>query len=285
MRALVIGCGYLGRRVAALWRSEGMQVSALTRSSANAATLAEQAIEPVLGDVLLPDTLRSLPAADIVLYAVGYDRQAAASKRDVYVRGLANVLENLPSSVRRLCYVSSTSVYGQDEGEWVDETSETTPANEDGQIVLAAEQTVRQLCPAGVATVLRFSGIYGPGRLLRRIESIRSGEPIAANPDGFLNLIHVDDGAQIVCRLAKRDAVQATYLVTDDQPIRRREYYGRLAKLVGAAEPAFQFEASSEPGGLNKRCSNARLKAELGAIFRFPTIESGLASAVGERAL
>lgn len=282
MRALVIGCGYLGRRVAEIWRSEGMQVSALTRSSANAATLAEQGIEPVIGDVLLPETLRSLPAADIVLYAIGYDRQSAASKRDVYVRGLGSALQNLSSRVRRLFYVSSTSVYGQDQGECVDEYSETAPANEDGQIVLAAEQTVRQLCPAGVASVLRFSGIYGPGRLLRRIESVRSREPIAANPDGFLNLIHVDDGAQIVSRLAKRDSVEPTYLVTDDRPIRRREYYSLLARLVGAPEPVFQFDESGERSGLNKRCSNARLKGQLGDILRFPTIDSGLAHAIGE---
>ncbi|HEV8001672.1 MAG TPA: SDR family oxidoreductase [Planctomycetaceae bacterium] len=282
MRALVIGCGYLGRRVAAIWRSEGMQVSALTRSSANAAMLADQGIEPVVGDVLLPETLRSLPPADVVLYAVGYDRQAAASKRDVYVRGLANALDNLSWQVRRLFYISSTSVYGQDRGEWVDETSETAPANEDGQIVLAAEQTVRQLCPPGAASVLRFAGIYGPGRLLRRIELVRRSEPIAGNPDGFLNLIHVDDGAQIVSRLAKRDSVEPTYLVTDDRPIRRREYYGLLARLVGATEPVFQFDASGERSGLNKRCSNARLEAQLGEILRFPTIDSGLAQAIGE---
>jgi nucleoside-diphosphate-sugar epimerase len=283
MRALVVGCGYLGRRVAAIWRSEGMQVSALTRSSANAATLAEQEIEPVVGDVLVPETLRSLPKADVVLYAVGYDRQAGASKRDVYVRGLANVLKNLSPQMRLLLYVSSTSVYGQDAGEWVDETSETRPAAEDGQIVLAAEETVRQFCPDGAASVLRFSGIYGPGRLLRRIDSVRSGEPIAANPDGFLNLIHVEDGAQIVGRLAKRDRVEATYLVTDDRPVRRREYYGLLASLVGAPEPVFRFDPSGKLGSLNKRCCNARLKAELGEILGFPTIDTGLAQAIGDR--
>jgi nucleoside-diphosphate-sugar epimerase len=282
MRALVIGCGYLGRRVAAVWRSEGTQVSALTRSSANAASLAELGIEPVVGDVLLPVTLRSLPTVDVVLYAVGYDRHAAASKRDVYVRGLANVLEKLGSNMRRLLYVSSTSVYGQDAGEWVDETSETRPVTEEGRIVVAAEETVRQLCPAGVASLLRFSGIYGPGRLLRRIESVRSGEPIAANPDGFLNLIHVDDGARIVGRLAERDAVGATYLVTDDRPVLRREYYSLLARLVNAPEPNFQFALNGK-SGLNKRCCNARLKAELGDIFHFPTIESGLAHAVADR--
>jgi nucleoside-diphosphate-sugar epimerase len=284
MRALVIGCGYLGRRVAAIWRSEGIEVSALTRTPQNAAVLAEQGIEPIVGDVLLPETLRSLPETEIVLYAVGYDPRSAASKRDVYVHGLTNVLEARHPRVRRFLYISSTSVYGQDAGEWVDETSETNPATVDGQIVLAAEETVRQACPKGVATVLRFSGIYGPGRLLRRIESVRSSEPIAANPDGFLNLIHVDDGATIVTRLAEREALQPTYLITDDRPVRRREYYSFMASLVGGGEPVFQFDASgSVVTGMNKRCSNARFKAELGDILRFPTIESGLAHAVGER--
>jgi nucleoside-diphosphate-sugar epimerase len=284
MRALVIGCGYLGRRVAAIWRSEGLQVSALTRSAENAAALAGQGIEPIEGDVLLPETLRALPAAEILLYAVGFDRSAAASKRDVYVRGLANVLQGIGPPLRRLLYVSSTSVYGQDAGEWIDETSETRPATEDGQIVLAAEETVRTACPGGLATVLRFSGIYGPGRLLRRIESVRNGEPIAADPDGFLNLIHVDDGALILSRLAQRDTVHATYLVTDDRPVRRREYYGLLARLVGAREPVFAFAANDRVGrSLNKQCSNARIKAELGAVLRFPTIEIGLPHAVGAR--
>ncbi len=257
-----------------------MQVSALTRSPANAATLAEQGIEPVVGDVLSPETLRSLPAADIVLYAVGYDRRAAASKRDVYCRGLENVLKSLGLHIGRLLYVSSTSVYGQDAGERVDEESETAPATEDGKIVLDAERLVRQLCPPAVASVLRFSGIYGPQRLLRRIEAILTREPIAANPDGFLNLIHVDDGARIVNQLAKSDTLASTYLVTDDRPIRRREYYSLLAQILGEPEPVFQFEAGSERGGLNKRCSNARLKAALGEVLGFPTIDTGLVHAL-----
>jgi nucleoside-diphosphate-sugar epimerase len=284
MRALVIGCGYLGRRVAAVWRSQGVPVSALTRTPRHAAILASEGIEPIIGDVLLPGTLRSLPAADVILYAVGYDRQAEASKRDVYVQGLANVLQRLGPALRRLLYVSSTSVYGQDAGEWVDESSETNPESEDGKIVLAAEEKVRQAYPRGVASVLRFSGIYGPGRLLRRIESIRSGKPIVANPDGFSNLIHVDDGAMIVSRLAERSTVAATYLISDDRPVRRREYYSLLARLAGAQEPAFQFDARGRTGGgLNKRCSNALLKAELGDALRFPTIESGLPHALANQ--
>jgi nucleoside-diphosphate-sugar epimerase len=277
MRALIFGCGYLGRRVGAIWRSTGVQVTALTRSHENAIVLAQQGIDPVVGDVLLPQTLQNLPAADIGLYAVGYDSRSAASKHDVYVRGVTNVLEQIGLRVRRLLYVSSTSVYGQDAGEWTDETSETCPQTEDGRIVLAAEEAVRNAC-SGTVTVLRLSGIYGPGRLLRRAESVRNGEPIAANPDGFLNLIHVDDAAQIVAHLARRASDQSSYLVTDDQPVRRREYYGLLAQLVGAGEPVFHFDGKG--AGLNKRCSNARLKAEPGITLLFPTIATGLPHAL-----
>jgi len=284
MQALIIGCGYLGRRVAAVWRSQGHAVSALTRSSDNAATLRKLGIEPILGDVLDRAALRSLPAADVVLYAVGYDRQAAAAKREVYVQGLENVLREIASRVGRFLYVSSTSVYGQDGGEWIDETSPCVPSTEDGQICLAAEQTVWRFFPSANvsgrgAIVLRFSGIYGPDRLLRRIESVRKQEPIRANPEGFLNLIHVDDGARIVAAIAEHGRLGATYLVTDNRPVRRREYYTLLANLVDAPAPMFQTDAA-DASHLNKRCSNARLRAELGDACLFPTIESGLRDAL-----
>ncbi|HUE16548.1 MAG TPA: SDR family oxidoreductase [Planctomycetaceae bacterium] len=280
MQTLIIGCGYLGRRAAALWRLRGHAVGALTRSTKNAETLRSLGIEPIVGDVLEPSSLRSLPPADVVLYAVGYDRQAGAAKREVYVQGLENVLREVAPRLGRFLYVSSTSVYGQDAGEWVDETSPWVPATEDGQICLNAEEIARSYLPHGSdAIVLRFSGIYGPGRLLRRIESVRNREPILANPEGFLNLIHVDDGARVVTELAERGQAGATYLVTDNQPIRRREYYARLAELVGAAPPIFHTDAAAA-NRLNKRCSNARIRAELDDILRFPTIDTGLADAI-----
>lgn len=295
MHALVIGCGYLGRRVAAIWQSRGDHVSALTRSPDNAASLQALGIDPIIGDVLEPTTLRALPSADVVLYAVGFDKRAGATKRDVYLSGMENVLHEIGPRIARLVYVSSTSVYGQDAGEWVDETSDCTPSTEDGRICLAAEQTVWRLFSASPAAVdpeplprsdrasgvmvLRFSGIYGPGRLLRRIESVRGGEAIRANAEGFLNLIHVDDGARIVTELAERGRTGATYLVTDDQPIRRREYYALLAEVVGAPAPVFQVDPG-ESHRLNKRCSNRRIRSELGDVFQFPTCETGLADAV-----
>ena len=179
MRILIIGCGYLGRPVAAIFQSAGHSVAALTRSPDNAVALKSLGIEPVLGDVLEATSLQSLPPAELVFYAVGYDRNAAASKREVYVQGLETVLSRLAGRVDRFLYVSSTSVHGQDNGEWIDETSPTIPTSDDGRICLDAEAVVcSHFGNSNRATVLRLSGIYGPGRLLRRIENMRCGDPI-----------------------------------------------------------------------------------------------------------
>jgi nucleoside-diphosphate-sugar epimerase len=278
MRALIIGCGYLGRRVAALWRSRGYAVTALTRTDENASELCSLGIEPIKGDVLRPDSLAAIPAADVVLYAVGYDKRAGATKRDVYVQGLTNVLREIAPRVERIFFVSSTSVYGQNAGEWVDETSDCDPGTENGKISLAAEDVVRTFFPidSGRTTILRFAGLYGPGRLLRRIESIRAAEPIPANPDAFLNLIHVEDGARVIVELGGGAPI---YLVTDNRPICRREYYSRLAEVFGGPPPNFQT-STTDLASLNKRCSNARLRKELGDILRYPTFEFGLADSI-----
>ena len=150
---------------------------------------------------------------------------------------------------------------------------------EDGQICLKAEEIAR----SKGAIVLRLSGLYGPGRLLRRIEAIRREQPITGNPDGYLNLIHVDDGARVVTALAQHNNPAATYLVTDDKPILRRTYYERLAELVGAPPPTFETNVVDSTA-FNKRCSNARLHAELGDILRFPTFDVGLGDAITNEA-
>src|SRR6478609_3800381 len=107
---LILGCGYLGRRVAQLWMAGGQPVAALTRR--NGDQLAALGIVPVRGDVLEPESLRGLPEAETVLYAVGLDRTSGRSMHEVYIQGLGNVLDRL-KSCRRFIYVSSTSVYGQ----------------------------------------------------------------------------------------------------------------------------------------------------------------------------
>jgi nucleoside-diphosphate-sugar epimerase len=267
---VILGCGYLGRVVARHWLAAGNQVTALTRLRGD--DLRALGIEPVVGDVTEPASLR-LPAADTVLYAIGLDRPAGKSMREVYVGGLTNVLSALPAP-RRFVYVSSTSVYGQTGGEWVDEDSPTGPAEENGRIVLECERLLRGRLPDAI--ILRFAGIYGPGRLIKRA-ALERGEPLATDPDKTINLIHVEDGARAVVAAAERGPAGATYNVADGHPVTRREFYGELARLLGAPSPRFGPKAADRT---DRRIGNRRLRGELGLDLLYPDYRAGLRQAV-----
>lgn len=273
---LIIGCGYLGRRAAARWTATGRTVAALTRR--NADTLRNLGVTPVVGDVLDPTSLRALPAAGTVLYAVGMDRASGRSMREVYLDGLRHVLDTLPTP-RRFVYVSSTGVYGQTDGSWVDETSVTEPAEESGRIGLDAERLLREKLPAAI--VLRFAGIYGPDRLLRK-QPLLKCEPLVGDPEKWLNLIHVDDGADAVLAAEAHAAPGETYTVADDEPVRRRDFYTLLAELLHA--PPARFEPRDEPGAANRRVSNRTARARLNWVPRFPSYRAGLPAAVRDSA-
>lgn len=274
MNVLIFGCGYLGTRVARRWLAAGNRVHVLTRTAERARELSHMGLLPILGDVAEPPSLTGLPACDVVLFAVGYDRQAPHSKREVYVNGLRNALGSPAGAAGRWISISSTSVYGQSSGEWVNEDVPTQPATDGGQICLDAESVVQDWSArtGNRATVLRLSGIYGPDRLLSRADQLRRGVPLEGSPEAWLNLIHVDDAAEIVVRTAELPGPPEVLLVTDDEPIERREYYGRLAQLASAPAPEF---LNATPVELNKRCSNERLK-KLGYELRFATIRTGL---------
>lgn len=277
---LIVGCGYLGRRAAEAWQTQGRQVLAVTRSAARADEFRTVGLEPVVADVTEPNSLL-LPSVQTVLYAVGLDRTSGKSMRDVYVRGLENVLAALPRP-ERFVYVSSTSVYGQTEEEEVDETSATEPLEESGQIVLEAEAVLRQRLPEAI--VLRFTGIYGPGRLLRR-QTLLAGEPIVGDADKWLNLIHVEDGVAAVLAAAELGRPGAIYNVSDGQPVRRRDFYRHLAQLLGAPEPWFVAPPPGTPlpphERANRRVSNARFRDELKVTLRYPDYTTGLAASLG----
>lgn len=269
--ALIVGCGYLGRRVAARWVAAGRRVAALTRRNGDA--LRALGVHPIVGDVTDPASLRDLPAARTVLYAVGMDRGQGKTMRAVYVDGLRHVLDALPRP-GRFVYVSSTGVYGQTDGGWVDETSPTEPAEESGRVVLEAERLLRDRLPEAV--ILRFAGIYGPNRLLRKT-ALLAGEPLAGDADKWLNLIHADDGAAAVVAADERATPGATYTVADDGPVTRRAFYTHLAGLLGG--PPAAFDHRPEPGAANRRVSNRTAKAALGWSPAYPTYREGLAQA------
>ncbi|MDR3621811.1 MAG: SDR family oxidoreductase [Paludisphaera borealis] len=285
MTTLIIGCGYLGRRVAARLVDRDEEVFGTCRSASTASELASIGVNPVLADVLDADSLRALPAADRVVYCVGYDRSAGADKRAVYVDGLRNVLDRLATAPIRLVYISSTSVYGGDDGGWVDEDSPTEPRTEAGRICLDAERVVTAWGrEANVeVVVLRCSGLYGPDRIVRR-SMIANGEPIPGDPDKYLNLIHIDDAAQAVTAALDASRPSGLYLVSDDRPVTRLEYYSLAADCLKAAPPRFVPPAPGSPeaarDAASRRVANRKMKAELGVKLTHPDATSGVPAAL-----
>lgn len=279
---LVIGCGYLGAKVASRWFSSGRSVIAVTRSEAKSEQLRRAGWTPYVADICQPETLRPLPEIDSVLFAVGYDRASGKTQEEVFVDGLRNVLQQVGPRCRRFLYVSSTSVYGQNDGDWVDESSSCEPVQPGGMCCLAAENLVREFFADHRAVRLRLAGIYGPARLLSRIADLQAGKPLPGRPDAWLNLIHVEDAAAAVVAAGEAAAPADVYIVADDRPVRRGDYYSQLARLVGAPAPGFDDsqERSRGSGGLNKRCSNRRLRTDLGVELRYPTVETGLPAAL-----
>lgn len=270
----IVGCGYLGRVAAKKWLAAGHRVLALTRSKS--AELESLGITPIIGDVTQPDTL-TFPPVDGVLYAVGMDRTAGKSMREVYLDGLTHVLNRLPQT-GWFTYVSSTSVYGQATGEWVNEASPTEPIEENGQLLVECEQRLRQLRPN--ALLLRFAGIYGPNRVIRRA-AIERGEPLMADPEKWLNLIHVDDGADIIIQTA---GASGLYNVSDGHPITRRDFYTTMAQLLNAPPAQFQPPIAGTSIGTHdrtdRRISNQRLVEQFKIHFKYPNAQAGLLASI-----
>jgi nucleoside-diphosphate-sugar epimerase len=261
---------------------EGSQVVAVTRSRERAAELQKSGIVPLVADVTDRSSLTNLPAADTVLYAVGYDRNSPHSIEEVYAGGVRNVLAALGHVPRRFVYVSTTGVYGDAAGKWIDEATPPAPQRAGGRASLAAEESLRASPLAARGVVLRMGGLYGPGRI-PYAEKLRDGQPIPAPDEGWLNLIHIDDAAAVVLAAADSAGLLAEAMVlngVDTEPVRRADYYREVARLIGAAPPKF---APPDPtshraarAGANRRISSARLHAVLDVPLMYPTYREGL---------
>ena len=233
---IIVGTGYIGGRVARLWAARGDRVIGTTRSTGRAESLAEAGVEPRILDVTTADWPRffdetGLP--DTLFWSVGFDQTAGSSYHDVQVTALTRMLDALAGAsgrasaqaevrVRRprVIFCSSTGVWGDEAGEVVDETTPVNPAREAGRALVAAE-AVLAAHAAGPGTALRFAGLYGPGRW-PRLDDLRAGRPIAADPDTWLNLIQIDDAARVVEAVADAPTPGTLYVVSDGNPIVRR---------------------------------------------------------------
>ena len=239
-------------------------------------------IHPILADITKPETLEALPQVDTVLFSVGMDRTKYDDIRTVYVDGLKNVLSRLSDQPKHLIYISSTGVYGDFGGQWVDENSETEPVREGGKACLEAERLIAASQFADRSTILRFAGIYGPDRVPTR-DLILSKNWKKLSAAGYLNLIQVDDGARLVTHVADQPPTGETFLVSDGQPSLRKEYYEFIAQQFGIDEiPWEESEVKPEESrsGSSKRISNGKLMERFEFKCDFPDYRSGLKNAL-----
>lgn len=285
MSKLIVGCGYVGHRLAKVWRDAGETIYATTRSEQRAAEFAADGLQPIVWDItqdFANSDVNTLPKVDTVVFAVGFDRRTARETghtiEEVYVGGLRRVLDRC-TRCQRFIYLSSTGVYGQGDGSWVDEDSPCQPNRDGGKACFAAEQLLRQNKLHGEhSIVLRLAGIYGPDRL-PQAAMLKRGEPLSVAADAYLNLIHVDD---IVRTIQACEQLQTPDLlcVSDGHPVVRSEFYSHLAQLLGTAPPAFEPPVAgtsrAERARGSKRIRNQRLVEQLQPNFRFPTYKEGL---------
>jgi nucleoside-diphosphate-sugar epimerase len=237
-------------------------------------------IRPLAADLGEPATLECLAglAPDAVVYVASADAFDEAAYRRVYVEGVRNLLAAL--AVRppaRLLYVSSTGVYGQTAGEWVDERSPAEPGGFSGRCLLEGENLA--LGRGRPSVVVRFGGIYGPGRT-RLVEAVRRGEACGDSPPRYTNRIHRDDCAAVLEHLLGLPSPEALYLGVDCLPAPECEVMDWLADALGVPRPPRGGGSAPGPQRGNRRCRNDRLLAS-GYRFRYPTYREGYRAVLG----
>jgi nucleoside-diphosphate-sugar epimerase len=284
MTKLILGCGYLGSRVARLWRGAGDEIVIVTRDTKRAAEFERDGYTAIVADISQPATLSNLPASDTVLFAVGYDRSPGQTIHHVYEGGLRNVLAALPPSTKRFIYISTTGVYGNAAGEYVDESTPPDPCRDGGRAALAAENALTTHPLGYKSVILRLAGLYGPGRV-PFLELLRAGKPIPAAEHGHLNLIHVDDAAAVVVAVGQITALRnglRVYCVSDGNPVQRGEYFREVARQIGAPTPRFAAPEAGSPRAAraesDRRIRNDRMRSELDVELMYPDYRAGLAA-------
>ncbi len=274
-RVLIAGCGFVGGRIAARLLETGNEVWGLRRRTG----ALPDGVRPLAADLTRPDRLAILPhPIDSVFFTAGADGPGEATYRAIYVDGLRKLIDALAARKphpQRLVVASSTAVYGQDAGEWVDEESPTAPSRHQGQVLLESEAVA---CAAPFpATVVRLGGIYGPGRT-RLIDQVQAGGIKVGPAPHYTNRIHRDDAAGFFCHLLGLAAPLDLYLGVDDEPADQRVVVEWLAERLGVPQPRTDPGAAGAPSG--KRCRNRRLHAT-GYLLRHPTFREGYATMLG----
>lgn len=290
MRVLIIGTGYVGLPLGAELARQGHDVAGLRRSRSAADELKSAGIEGLFADITKPEELPKLPRNfDWVVNCVATSGGGVEDYRRVYLDGVRNIIEWLTPAVetpRRnsgapgFVHTSSTSVYAQNDGGFVDEDSPTEPAAETARVLLEAEEVLL----AGAqkrnfsAMILRVAGIYGPGRGYRFQQFVKGEARMEGEGGRILNMIHRDDVVGCIIAALERGRPGNIYNAVDNEPVSQFDFFSWVAAGLGRAMPDSvpeNNEGARKRGVTNKLVSNRKLKTELGYQFKYPTFREG----------
>jgi nucleoside-diphosphate-sugar epimerase len=275
-RVLIVGCGDIGRRVAQRLRAMGREVTAITRSPPSAAQAADAGLRWIAADLDRPLARASAP----LLF--WFAPPPASGAGDPRLRAWLATQGELPA---RLVYISTSGVYGDCQGRWIDEDEPLRALSERARRRLDAESALLEAAQRGTEVViLRVPGIYGPGRLPR--QRLQQRQPVLrAQESPYTNRIHADDLALAALHAAAYGRGGRAYNVSDGQPTTMCDYFLRCARLLGLPEPP---QISLEEARRqftpamwsfmeqSKRLRTERLRQELHFMPRYPGLELGL---------
>src|ERR1700722_17878379 len=281
MRVLIVGCGYVGLPLGAELVRRGHEVFGMRRTDTGNAGLQAAGIKPVIADVTKAADLAKIPGPfDWVVNCVSSSR-GTQDYREVYLQGTRNLLDWLASAPpKKYVYTSSTSVYGQDDGSSVKESSPTEPKGESAQILVETEKLLLEAAGAKnfPAVILRVAGIYGPGRGHLFLQYLKNEAKIAERGERIINMIHRDDLVGVIIAALKNGRAGEVYNAVDDEPVAQIHFFRWLSETLGKWMPPFATEeenAERKRGLTNKKVQNRRLKMELGYQFKYPNFRKG----------
>jgi nucleoside-diphosphate-sugar epimerase len=264
MKIAIIGCGYVGSVVACLWHQQGHDLTVTTTTPEKVARLEEVADRVIVlkGDNL--DGLKEIISdREVVLLSIGATTRNVEGYREVYLETAKNLVTALRDchSVKQLIYTGTYAVLGNRNGEWIDERSNVSPANEMGEILARTEEVLLSAASNNLRVcILRLAGIYGPKRELIKIFRSWAGTTRPGNGEEYSNWIHLDDivGALELIRLKQLAGI---YHLANDTPLKKRELLDTLFDRHGLTR--INWDNSTPPAlAYNLRLSNENIKSE-----------------------
>ncbi|HEX3889824.1 MAG TPA: SDR family oxidoreductase [Verrucomicrobiae bacterium] len=286
MRVLIVGCGYVGVPLGAELVRLGHEVFGLRRNPSAENELKAAGIQPLFADVTKPEELKKLPRDfDWVVNCVAAGGDAQNYRR-TYFEGAKNLIERFaPNPPKKFIYTSSTSVYGQNDGSQVKESSPTEPASETSKILVETEKVLLEAFQQKKfpAVILRVTGIYGPDRGHWFKQFLKNEAAMEGDGSRNLNMIHRDDLVGCIIAALKSGRAGEIYNAVDDEPVSQKTFFEWLGGTLGKYPPPSAPENSIEDrkrGTTNKRVSNRRLKMELGYQFKHPNFRIGYSAEI-----